>query len=182
MSISEPSDETLFRLFRHGDQRAFERLYQRYRQTLYLYLLRSLKGQGDADEVYQDVWSRIISASHPFDGRSFKAYAFRIARNLMIDRHRRQPVRLVSDDGVLSELVQPGKSLEEQLQERDCGDRLKQHLADLPEAQREVFLLKEEAGLNLVQIASMVDAGRETVKSRLRYAIKQLRKLLEECL
>ncbi|MEW8497413.1 MAG: sigma-70 family RNA polymerase sigma factor, partial [Candidatus Thiodiazotropha taylori] len=96
MNDEEQSDEALFRLFRKGDDRAFETLYQRYRQTLYLFLLRSTQATGDADELYQDVWSRIISAAKPFDGGSFKAYAFRIARNLIIDRHRRANLTLVT--------------------------------------------------------------------------------------
>ncbi|MCG7983659.1 MAG: sigma-70 family RNA polymerase sigma factor [Candidatus Thiodiazotropha lotti] len=182
MSDKEQSDEALFRLFRKGDDRAFETLYQRYRQTLYLFLLRSTHCTGDADELYQDVWSRIISAAKPFDGGSFKAYAFRIARNLIIDRHRRAHLTLVTDQGELHEPVQPGKSVEEQMQDEECSERMKRHIGQLPIEQREVFLLKEEAGLTLAQIAAMIDTGRETVKSRMRYALKQLRQLLEECL
>ncbi|MCG8080696.1 MAG: sigma-70 family RNA polymerase sigma factor [Candidatus Thiodiazotropha taylori] len=182
MNDEEQSDEALFRLFRKGDDRAFETLYQRYRQTLYLFLLRSTQATGDADELYQDVWSRIISAAKPFDGGSFKAYVFRIARNLIIDRHRRANLTLVTDQGDLHEPVQPGKSVEEQMQDEECSERLKRHIGQLPFEQREVFLLKEEAGLTLVQIAAMIDAGRETVKSRMRYALKQLRQLLEDCL
>ena len=182
MSDEEPSDEALFRLFRKGDDRAFETLYQRYRQTLYLFLLRSASSAGDADELYQDVWSRIITAGKQFDGGSFKAYAFRIARNLIIDRHRRGSLTLVTDLAAVHEPVQPGKSMEEQLQDEECSERMKRQIGQLPAEQREVFLLKEEAGLTLAQIAAMVDVGRETVKSRMRYALKQLRKLLEECL
>ena len=182
MNREQQSDEALFRHFRRGDGRAFETLYERYRQSLYLFLLRSCAERADADELYQDTWSRIITAAKPFQQGSFKAYIFRIARNLLIDRHRRQHLRLVNDDETVAEVSDPGKSPDEQAQEQDCSDLLKRHLMDLPHEQREVFLLKEEAGLSLVQIASMIDAGRETVKSRLRYALKQLRNLLEECL
>ncbi|MES9942415.1 MAG: sigma-70 family RNA polymerase sigma factor [Candidatus Thiodiazotropha sp. 6PLUC2] len=182
MSSSEQSDEALFRHFRNGDNGAFEVLYQRYRQTVYLFLLRSCSERGDAEEIYQDVWSRIITATKPFQEGAFKAYIFRIARNLLIDRHRRNHLTLVKDDQALAEVANPGKTLEDKIVDEDCSDRLKQHLTDLPAEQREVFLLKEEVGLSLVQIASMIDVGRETVKSRLRYALKQLRNLLEECL
>ncbi|MES9862616.1 MAG: sigma-70 family RNA polymerase sigma factor [Candidatus Thiodiazotropha sp. LLP2] len=182
MSSVEQSDEALFRHFRSGDNGAFEMLYQRYRQTVYLFLLRSCSEQGDAEEIYQDVWSRIITTTQPFQEGSFRAYIFRIARNLLIDRYRRNRLTIVKDDHALAEVADSGKTLEEKIEEQDCSDRLKQHLTNLPAEQREVFLLKEEAGLSLVQIASMIDVGRETVKSRLRYALKQLRNLLEECL
>jgi RNA polymerase sigma-70 factor (ECF subfamily) len=181
MSDKAQSDESLFRLFRRGDDRAFETLYQRYRQTLYLFLLRSVSTPSDADELYQDVWSRVITASKPFDGGAFKAYLFRIARNLIIDRHRRSRLTLATELGEVTEPVQPGKSIEAQLQDQECSERMKHHISQLPIEQQEVFLLKEEAGLSLVQIAAMLDVGRETVKSRMRYALKQLRKLLEEC-
>jgi RNA polymerase sigma-70 factor (ECF subfamily) len=53
-------------------------------------------------------------------------------------------------------------------------------LQELPEEQRDVFLLSEEAGLSLDQIASVTDSNRETAKSRLRYAVNKLRAAIDE--
>ena len=176
------SDETLFSRYRKGDAAAFEALYGRYRQSLYLFLLRSCDTPADADELYQDAWSRVISAARPFTEGAFKAYLFRIARNLQIDRFRRQHLHVVSDPEALCELPDPADPLDQRAHDADCGERMKRQLAQLPREQCEAFLLKEEGGFTLEQIAEMVSVGRETIKSRLRYALKQLRKMLEDCL
>ena len=180
--MEEMSDEALFGAFRQGDAAAFDVLYRRYRQSLYLFLLRSEASQADAEELYQDAWSRVISAARPFTEGSFKAYLFRVARNLQIDRFRRSHLQLVTDESVLHAQSDPLGSPEQAAHDADCGERLSRGLGGLPPDQREAFLLKEEGGFSQEQIASMVNAGRETVKSRLRYAMKQLRKLLEDCL
>lgn len=180
--MEEMSDEALFGAFRRGNAAAFDVLYRRYRQSLYLFLLRSENSRADAEELYQDAWSRVISAARPFTEGSFKAYLFRVARNLQIDRFRRSHLQLVNDESVLHAQSDPQASPEQAAHDADCGERLKRELSDLPPEQREAFLLKEEGGFTLEQIAAMVSVGRETVKSRLRYALKQLRKLLEECL
>jgi RNA polymerase sigma-70 factor (ECF subfamily) len=181
-TTDEMSDEALFGAYSQGDAAAFDLLYRRYRQSLYLYLLRSVDSVADAEELYQDAWSRVISATKPFSEGSFKAYLFRIARNLQIDRFRRARLQLVNDDSALSSHSDPADTPEQVAQVSDCGERLKQELGELPPEQREAFLLKEEGGFTLEQIAALVSVGRETVKSRLRYALKQLRKLLEDCL
>ena len=180
--MNEMDDEALFSAFRQGDAAAFDVLYRRYRQSLYLFLLRSADSRVDAEELYQDAWSRVISAAKPFVEGSFKAYLFRVARNLQIDRFRRVRLQIVDDEAVLNAQPDPSSSPDQAVHESDCGERLKRELSGLPSEQREVFLLKEEGGFTLEQIANMASVGRETVKSRLRYALKQLRKLLEDCL
>jgi RNA polymerase sigma-70 factor, ECF subfamily len=181
-AVDSMSDETLFSRYRKGDATAFELLYRRYRQSLYLFLLRSCASPADADELYQDAWSRVIAATRPFAEGSFKAYLYQIARNLQIDRYRRDRLRAVGDEECLQQLADPALLPDERAHQLDCGERMKRELAKLPREQCEAFLLKEEGGFSLEQIAAMISVGRETVKSRLRYALKQLRKLLEECL
>lgn len=176
------TDEDLFQRFRGGDLAAFQDLYSRYRKSLYLYLLRSSSSEAEADDLYQEAWSRVINAKQYFTSGSFKAWVFRIARNLQIDNFRRQRLQLVPDPAEIEEISDPGKTPEERFHADDCAERLKVELQQLPHEQREVFLLKEESGLTLEQIAGMLGVGRETMKSRLRYALKRLRQLLEDCL
>lgn len=176
------SDEVLLRRYRQGNGGAFEQLYQRHRAPLYRYLLRSCSGEAEAQDLFQEVWSRVIGSDGSFHGDSFLPYLYRIARNLRIDLARRQHLRLVGDDGVVDELASDEADAVRQLHMEDCGRRLRGELGELPEEQREAFLLKEESGLSLEQIAELVATGRETIKSRLRYALKRLRQALEDCL
>lgn len=176
-------DEDLYERFRRGDSRAFETLYQRYRPQLYRYLQRLLGDEGEAQDLYQEVWLRVIHAREPFRAGLFRPYLYRIGHNLAIDRRRRRHLHLVSTDDECREAVaDPGPTPERWVEDADCRERLLKGLDSLPQEQREAFLLKEEGGLSLEQIALIAAVGRETIKSRLRYAMARLRQLLEDCL
>ncbi len=183
MSISsEDSDELLLEQYCQGDVNAFEILYQRYRKSLYIYLCRTCDNQAQADDCYQEVWSRVIKAKTQFKQGSFKAWVFQIARNIKIDLFRKQTLHIVSDSEQVEEAMSTDYPQEQHYSDRECHDRLRLEIAQLPAEQRDALLLKEEAGLTLEQIAKVVSVGRETIKSRLRYALKQLKKVLKDCL
>lgn len=179
---AKPTDEVLFDRYRRGDTGAFERLYGRYRKSLYRYLVRNSADTAEAEDIYQEAWSRVIRAAKPFSEGSFRAYLFRIARNVQIDRIRRHRLVPVSDEHPLGDHPASGPALEEQRHLQDCGERLLREIGQLPHDQRDAFLLKEETELTLEQIATLVNVGRETIKSRLRYALQRLRAALEDCL
>lgn len=184
MGISNDSDESLIIRYFGGEMSAFEALYSRYRAPLYRFLLRSLRNAPEVEDLYHEVWSRIITTSQRFSDETpgaFRAYLYQIARNLLIDRSRRATLHLVEVDDP-PEVASDVPSPDEQLHYDDCGERLLLAIDGLPVEQREAFLLKEESGLSLEQIAALVSSGHETIKSRLRYAMKKLRQLLEDCL
>jgi RNA polymerase sigma-70 factor (ECF subfamily) len=178
------SDEALIRRYYRGEVAAFELLYSRYRAPLYRYLLRSLRNGAEAEELYHELWSRVITASQRFDDDTpgaLRAYLYRIARNLLIDRGRRATLQLVVADDP-PEVAGDDPLPEERLHYEECGERLLLAIDDLSNEQREAFLLKEESGMSMEAIATLIGVGRETIKSRLRYAMKRLRQLLEDCL
>ncbi len=174
------SDDDLMLAYARGEARAFEVLYERYRQPLYRYLFHALGDRASADDLYQDVWSRIIDARTRFrKDRGFKRYAFRIAHNRLVDHWRaleRQGSGSEFDERTLAAPAeqQPESSNARQQQ----AHQLREALMQLSTEQREAFLLQQEAGLSLADIAARSGVGRETVKSRLRYAVKRLRGLL----
>lgn len=178
--VEDVADEELYRRYRSGDLPAFEALYARYRQPLFLFFRRGGLDVDEAEDLFQEVWFAVIRAEERFHGGSFRAWLYQVARNRRIDRFRRQRIRAVDE---LPEDVPDGApQTERRVDALDCVERLKAGIAALPEAQREVFLLKQEAGLGLQDIADLVRVGRETVKSRLRYAMQRLRQQLEDCL
>ena len=184
MDLGNDSDEALLSRYFGGELTAFETLYSRYRAPLYRFVLRTLRNGAEAEDLYHEVWSRIITTSQRFSDvtpGAFKAYLYQIARNLLIDRSRRATLQLVETDDP-PEVASDAPTPDIQLHYDDCGERLLLAIDGLPAEQREAFLLKEESGLSLEQIAVMVSTGRETIKSRLRYAMKKLRELLEGCL
>ncbi len=182
MGGEEDSDESLYAAYRAGDMAAFDTLYARYRQTLYLFLLRRGLSEAQAQDAFHDCWIKLIGEQQMFDGEQFRAWIFRVARNMSIDYFRRASVRHAVAQDTPSEYEPYSLSSETILQDRDCVQLLKRSIGLLPMEQRDAFLLKQEAGLSLYQIAELMSVGRETIKSRLRYAMQQLKEMLEDCL
>jgi RNA polymerase sigma-70 factor (ECF subfamily) len=180
----DPGDEDLMLAYAAGDAPAFDTLYARHKGGVYRYLLRHCGNAGTADELFQDVWMNAIRARATYvPSAKFTTWIYRIAHNRLIDHWRASGrVEFVSgaadDDGDDPLDAIPGPRNDEpevRLAAREIGARLKAALAALPPAQREAFLLHQEGGLELADIATLTGAGIETVKSRLRYAIAKLR-------
>lgn len=174
------TDEELMSHYARGDMKAFELLYERHKGGLYRYLLRQLAPHGvDANELFQDIWLSIIRSREQYTPKAlFSTYLYRIAHNRLVDYWRKAVPH--ETDCELETLVDESMTPEQEVEQLQTGERLKQLLTLLPEAQRSAFLLKEEAGLTLEQIAEVTGSNRETIKSRLRYALDHLRRCFNE--
>lgn len=168
--------------YRGGDISAFDALYTRHRGAVYRFVRRQLSEALDPDSVFQDIWLKVIRHRDNWrNDRPFKPWLFAIAQNTVIDATRRQKRQPQSTDDSVTELPTPHHEPDRWQHIRDCIDRLLALLGTLPDAQRTAFLLKEEAGLTLQEIAEVAEVGRETIKSRLRYALQTIRRGLEGC-
>lgn len=167
------------RAYADGDAAAFDVLYQRFRKPLYAFLIRGLADRSLVDECFQDVWTSVIGARRRYQPSArFSTWLFQIAHNRMVDVWRRQkPV------GSLDELEQAGAPppLEQGPDPEAATDgfqqrrRLQDALSQLPAEQRVAVQLRLDQELSLEEIADITGSGRETVKSRLRYAMDKLR-------
>lgn len=183
-SVPADDDAALLRRYRQGDAEAFALLYGRHRLGLFRFLCGLCGDPTLAEEIFQDTWLSLIrSQSLQREAVLFKTWLYQIARNRLID-HWRKTGR------------QQGKheAFDEQLHDQPCGDadperqlsltrdqeRLQAALDDLPAEQREVFLLRAHGDLQLHEIAELTRTPAETVKSRLRYALQKLRRLLAD--
>lgn len=176
-----PDDSALLLRYRDGDVAAFEILYRRHNDALYRYLLRLCRHRDNADDIFQEVWGKIIKAADRYRPTAkFTTFLYRVAHNCFIDHLRRNKRHLHASDFDPDNHADPG-DLPEMLAERSLArERLELALRDLPDEQRDVFLLHEEAGLDLDEIALITGSNRETTKSRLRYAVKKLRAAIDE--
>ena len=188
----EITDERLMLSYVDGDAEAFEVLYRRYRGPVFRYLMHQCGSANQADELAQDVWLSVIKARSGYEPLAkFATWIFRIARNRLIDHYRkRSRVQIDSldaedEDGRAWEDTVPAPAHETphaMLDREAVAERISSALDALPEAQREVFLLAEEGGMTLEEIATATSTPRETCKSRLRYALAKLRQALGDCL
>jgi RNA polymerase sigma-70 factor (ECF subfamily) len=179
------TDEMLMLAYRDGDAVSFETLFRRYRGRLYRYLLHQCGNPATADELYQDVWLKVVNARRNYEPTAkFSTWLFRIAHNRLMDhfrRHRRAALESYADDDCALDLPAPESAQPERLLERKAlAEMLVTQIGRLPEAQRETFLLAEEGGMTLEEIAAATGVKRETAKSRLRYAVEKLRSWLRE--
>ncbi|MGB0132919.1 MAG: RNA polymerase sigma factor [Dokdonella sp.] len=180
---TERTDEELMLAYAGGDLQAFERLYERHRGTLYRFLLRSLRQRADADELFQETWSRAVAARERYRVEAkFTTWLLQIAHNLLIDRFRRTRPQASAEETevVFNRLDAPDEEQPDRvLSEFEQRRRLQLALEELPEEQRVTFLLRMENGLGLEEISAVTGVGRETVKSRLRYALARVRARFE---
>jgi len=188
---AEDSDEALMLRYAAGDAGAFDLLYGRHRGGVHRYIARQLgRDRHLAEELFQDVWMSLISARGGYKPTArFATWLYTIAHNRVIDHHRRpRAVKLSAqardDEGdPMLDIPAPATVQPERIaQARQQAARLLALVERLPQAQREAFLLHEEGGLTVEEIASITDTDREAVKSRLRYALSKLRQGMEDLL
>jgi RNA polymerase sigma-70 factor (ECF subfamily) len=180
---ADSSDEDLMLAYGAGDAAAFDAIYARHKGGVYRYLLRQCRDAGIAEQLFQDVWMNLIRVRTTYQpSAKFTTWLYTLAHNRLIDHHRASGrVTLVSTDDenhadVVAALPASRRSEpESRAANRELGERLKDAVAALPPAQRDAFLLQQEGGLTLEEIAALTGVGAETVKSRLRYATNKLR-------
>lgn len=186
----EPNDEELLVLYQRGDASAFARLLRRHRGPLCTFLVRMLGDREKAEDLAQEAFLRIVKGAGAWEQKArFKTWLYTIARNLVVDQSRRDKFRRADSLDAPQANVEDGPALVEQLPNGGIGPErgaesarlrgvLAKALASLPEEQREVFILREQAGLAFKEIADAVGVNENTVKSRMRYALEGLRKSL----
>ncbi len=176
---SDATDEALMLGYRDGDAVAFDVLYSRHKGGIYRYLLRQCRNAALADEMFQDVWMNLIRARAGYTVQAkFSTYLYRIAHNRLMDHFRRDDTGVSLDDEsvTVDEPVAP-RSVEPEVSatSRQLAAQLLTLLDGLPDEQRAAFVLQQEGGLSIEEIAAATGVTRETAKSRLRYALAKLR-------
>ncbi len=168
-------------LYAGGDSSAFETLYARHKGAVYRFFLRQLDAEA-ASECHQDVWLKIINFRKDYQPTSnFRSFLFTIAHNALTDYYRRNKRHQLNQsdtdpDHLPSDLFSDGTELPESLDRYKLTGKLKQLIHQLPFAQREALVLKEECGMTLKDIAIVTGSSEEGVKSRVRYAHEKLKK------
>jgi RNA polymerase sigma-70 factor (ECF subfamily) len=186
------TDEDLVARVAAGDPDALETLVDRWRARLYAFCHRNLGVLGvpaaEVDDVVQETWLRVVRAAARFDPeRRFPVWLFSIAVNLCRDARRRRRMEVgTEDDAAATEAIldEPHAAhvpeAFRRLRERDRQRAVEAMLARLPDAMREVVVLRFYEDLDLAEIAEATGLPVGTVKSRLFYAIRRVREMAAE--
>ena len=178
---AEAPDEDLMLAYARGSMDAFDTLYRRHKGPLYRYLVRQCRDASAAEELFQDIWANLVRARESYVVTArFTTWLYRLAHNRLIDHYRRRaPASLASFDDEDAGLPEPASPAHERpdaaYDAKARAARLLELLGELPEAQREAFVLQNESGMSVEEIAEATGVNRETAKSRLRYAMAKLR-------
>ena len=166
-------DEALMQAYQRGDAGAFECLYHRHKDGLYAFLYRHCQRHAAAEELAQDTWMAVVdrASSYRVEAR-FQTWLYQIAHNRLVDFWRRRDNRHSPLDPASEPLAADSPVVEEVL-----SQQLLAAIGALPGDQRDALLLREQ-GFSQRDIAAITGTGEQTVKSRLRYARKQLRQQL----
>jgi len=182
-SMAEVEDGELMVRYAAGDMHAFETLYSRHRSALYRYLARHTRDPEIANDLFQEVWSKVIASRARYEPRAkFSTFLYRVAHNCFIDHCRRASGRtdraVANNEDFDLENVLPAAAADAPDARAEHAQTLARYrlaLAALPAEQRDAFLLYEESGLSLEEIGQVTGVSMETAKSRLRYALAKLR-------
>jgi RNA polymerase sigma-70 factor (ECF subfamily) len=190
---TEATDEVLMIRFQSGDRSAFAVLLRRHQAPLYNFALRHLRSGPTAEEVVQEAFVRVVQSAAEFKHEArFSTWLYTIARNLCIDHMRKGALRRhpsldapkQGEQGEAPTLgeqtADPQPSVERAAASGEIRERVLAAVADLPDEQREVFLMREVSNLPFKEIAQIVGVPENTVKSRMRYALERLQVALCE--
>ncbi|MFT6991613.1 MAG: RNA polymerase sigma-70 factor (ECF subfamily) [Paraglaciecola sp.] len=185
----QQTDSSLMQQYAEGNLRAFETLYNRHKVGLYRYFMRHIPEPSLAEDLYQEIWNKVILQAKNYKASAkFTTWLYTLAHNKLVDHVRHlsvvNKVVLRSFDEEVDESSEVFKQSqmynepENEFTNIRAAESLKHCIAQLPQAQKDSFLLKEEAGLSVKDIATVLNTSFEASKSRLRYAYENLRQCL----
>jgi RNA polymerase sigma-70 factor (ECF subfamily) len=190
MAVAESSDDELMVRLQEGDASAFPLLVERYSGRLVGFFCRNVRDRYLADDLTQETFLRVYEEAWDYIPLgTFRAWLFRIARNLMIDTIRKQNRDALvgsyrpsqgSEDILWQRIVADLVTPLEQVRTQELAAALNESLEELPEEQRLTFTLHHFGELKLQEISEILDIPLNTCKSRLRLAREKLSESLRQ--
>lgn len=186
MKECKDSDSKLVSLYRQGDAKAFEMLFNRHQSRLYTAICFIVKDRDEAEDILQDVFIRVVNTIR--DGKykeegKFIHWIGRMAHNLAIDRYRQNqnhPKILLQDDKtILDTLRFSEESAEAKQTTMDTHSHLRELIRTLPEEQRRVLIMRLYLKMSFQEIASRTGVSINTALGRMRYALIHLKKKMK---
>lgn len=188
MNLEFFSDQELIKGFNEGSKECLEVLIKRYKRKVYSYILMTVKNQHIADDIFQETFIKVVNSlknGNYTDQGKFSSWVTRIAHNIIIDYFRKEKnSSTISNDDTEANLFNNDKYSDETIEEKIISEQI---FADinklidyLPPEQKEIILLRHYSGMSFKDIAETTNVSINTALGRMRYALINLRKILEE--
>ena len=187
MNVFELNDQELVRAYIAGDESALSELLNRHQRKVFTSIMMFVRDQALAEDIFQDTFVKVIESlklgKYSEEGK-FLPWLMRISHNLCIDYYRkvkRSPKKASSDDYDIFNLLKFSDSNGEDIMIKDqTKDRVRKLIESLPEEQKEVVILRHYANLSFKEIADITKVSINTALGRMRYALINMRKAVEE--
>ena len=188
MNPRDLSDYELVKQFVSGNKSSIEVLINRHKDRVYTYILLIVKNQHLAEDIFQDTFIKVIKSlkrGKYEDKGKFVSWVMRIAHNLTIDHFRKEKnLNTISRDNNEYDIFNSKRfaedTREDELIEEQIHSDVKKIVNELPDDQKEVIILRHYCGLSFKEIAEQTDVSINTALGRMRYALINLRKLIDE--
>ncbi|MEE4116818.1 MAG: sigma-70 family RNA polymerase sigma factor [Marinilabiliaceae bacterium] len=185
---SQLTDQELVMQFINGSQPAIETLIHRHKTRVFTYISMYIRDTSLAEDIFQETFLKVINSLRSGkyrDNGKFLSWVMRIAHNLIIDHFRKEKQsNLLSNDDYETDLFNSKKlsdsNIEEELVRAQIEEDVRNLLDELPDDQREVVMLRHYAGLSFKEIADQTEVSINTALGRMRYALINMRKLMEK--
>jgi len=182
------NDNELVQRFISGDQNALEILIHRHKNRIFSYILLIVKKQELAEDIFQETFIKVIRSlkkGRYTDNGKFISWVLRISHNLIIDHFRKEKLKnTISNDSFEGDLFNSQKfaedTIEDQMIYTQILSEVKDLIQELPEDQQQVIYMRHYLDLSFKEIADLTDVSINTALGRMRYALINLRKLVEQ--
>ncbi|MDQ3140805.1 MAG: sigma-70 family RNA polymerase sigma factor [Bacteroidota bacterium] len=187
MQVANLNDQTLIDQYLQGDESAFKVLLSRHQQKIYTSIYLFVKERELAEDLFQEVFIKIIDTlrkgAYNHEGK-FSQWATRIAYNMCVDQFRRgkrrTKVNSTDEFDIFDVLELKDENREDQLIRSETHGKIRSLVDQLPPEQREVVILRHYADMSFKEIASLTRVSINTALGRMRYALINIRKMMEE--
>ena len=182
------TDYELIQRFINGEQSCFDEIINRHKNKVFAYISLYIRDQALVEDIFQDTFLKVIQSVKSgkyYDNGKFLSWVMRIAHNLIIDHFRRiKQMNTTSNDDYESDIFNSKKfsddNVEDILIKRQIQKDVRMLIGQLPDDQKEVVILRHYAGLSFKEIADITEVSINTALGRMRYALINLRKIMEE--
>ncbi|WP_430972894.1 RNA polymerase sigma factor [Sunxiuqinia rutila] len=182
------NDNQLVQNFINGDQLALEELVKRHKNRVFTYIVLIVKNHQLAEDIFQDTFIKVIrslkTGKYTENGK-FVSWVLRIAHNLIIDHFRKEKLlNTTSNDDTEIDLFNSQRYSDENIEDKLVYEQITEDVRKLvellPEDQRQVIVMRHYMGLSFKEISKQTDVSINTALGRMRYALINLRKLIEK--
>ncbi len=181
------SDIELVNSYLAGDEHSFELLLRRHKRKVWSHIYLMVRDRDVTEDLFQEAFIKVVhhlkAGKYNEEGK-FLPWVMRIAHNLVIDhfrRNKKMPMSRSNDEhDVFATLAQPGENMEQRMVNVQIDDDVRKLIDQLPSEQREVVIMRTYLSMSFKEIAEHTDVSINTALGRMRYALINMRKLIQK--